>query len=229
MPLDRDGSQRLHPHQALDQPQGRGRQANRPGRGQLLHARRQMRRLPHRRVVHVQVVANGADHHFPGVEPHPDAHLDAVGAAHRFRVLAHGRLHGQGGVAGPQGVVLMGQRRPEEGHDAVAQHLIHRALEAVYGVHHAMQGGIEELLGGFRVEVLNQLGGVLDVGEQHRHLLAFAFQGAAGGEDLLGEIGRGVGEGSALGGGSGCGRARAHFQSTRALCHAHPPQAVWPR
>ena len=101
----------------------------------------------------MQVVANGADHDFPGVEPHPDTHLDAVGAAHRFGVLAHGGLHGQGGVAGAQGVVLMGQRRPEEGHDAVAQHLVHRALEAVHGVHHSVQGGIEELLGGFRVEV----------------------------------------------------------------------------
>ena len=141
-PPDRDGSQRLHPHQALDQPQGRGRQANRPGRGQLLHARRQMRRLPHRRVVHVQVVANGAHHHFPRVEPHPDAHLNAVGAAHHFGVLAHGSLHSKGGVAGPQGVVLMGQGRPEEGHDAIAQHLVDRALIAVYSVHHNMEGGI---------------------------------------------------------------------------------------
>jgi hypothetical protein len=119
-PFDRYRSQRLHLYQALDQPQGGGRQANRAGRGQLLHTRRQMRCLPHRRVVHVQVVANGADHDFPGVEPHPDAQLDAVGMAHRFRVLAHGGLHGQGGVAGPQGVILMGQGSPEERHNAVA-------------------------------------------------------------------------------------------------------------
>ncbi len=96
----------------------------------------------------------------------------------------------------------MGQRRAEEGHDAVAQHLVHRALEAVYGVHHGVQGRVEELLGGFRVEIPDQLGRVFDVGEQHRDLLAFACQGATGGEDLLCEMGRGIGEGRAfLGGG----------------------------
>jgi type I restriction enzyme M protein len=86
---------------------------------------------------------------FTGVEPHPDAQLDAVGAAHCFRVLAHGRLHGQGGVAGAQGVILMSEGGPKEGHNAVAQHLVHRALEAVYRLHHAMQGGVQHLLGGF--------------------------------------------------------------------------------
>ena len=151
-----------------------------------------MRRLPHCRVVHVQVVANSADHDFPGVEPHPDTHLNAVDAAHRFCVLAHGRLHRQGGVAGAQGVIFVGQRSPKEGHNAVAQHLVHRALIAVHGLHHAVQSGVEELLGGFRVEVLNQLGRVLDIGKQHRHLFAFTFQGTAGGEDLLGEIRWGI-------------------------------------
>ena len=48
--------------------------------------------------------------------------------------------------------------------------------------------------GRLRVEVLNQLGRVLDIGKQHRHLFAFAFQGTAGGEDLLGEIRWGIGQ-----------------------------------
>jgi hypothetical protein len=188
-PLDRDGSQRLHLHQALDQPQGRGGQPNCPRRGQLLHAGRQMRRLPHRRVVHVQVVTNGPHHHFAGVQSHPDTQLDAVGAAHRLGILAHGCLHGQGGVAGSQGMVLMGQGRAKEGHEAITQNLVHRALIAVHSVHHGVQDGVEELLCGFRVEVANQLGGTSDVGKQDGDLLAFAFQGAARGQDLLREIG----------------------------------------
>ena len=40
-----------------------------------------------------------------------------------------------------------------------------------------MQGRIEESLGGFRVEVTNQLGRAFEVGKQHRHLFALAFQG----------------------------------------------------
>ena len=75
------------------------------------------------------------------------------------------------------------------------EHLVDGALEAVHGVHHELQGRIEELLGGFGIEVADQLGGAFEVGKQHRHLLALAFQGTAGRQDLLGEIGRGVGEG----------------------------------
>jgi hypothetical protein len=50
-------------------------------------------------------------------------------------------------------------------HDAVTQHLVHRALETVHRVHHALQGRIEEFLGSFRVEVADQLGGAFEVGE----------------------------------------------------------------
>jgi hypothetical protein len=50
------------------------------------------------------------------------------------------------------------------------------------------------VLGGFGIEVADQFGRALEVGKQHRHLFAFAFQGTAGGENLLREIGRGVGE-----------------------------------
>ena len=41
----------------------------------------------------------------------------------------------------------------KERHDAVAQHLIHRAFKAVYRVHHVAQGRVEEGLGLFGVEV----------------------------------------------------------------------------
>ena len=71
--------------------------------------------------------------------------------------------------------------------------------------------GSRELLGGFGIEPPDEFGGVLEVGKQHDHLLAFAFEGTAGRRDLLGEVGRGVGEGHAgqglpgsrRGGGSG--------------------------
>ena len=108
--------------------------------------------LAHRRVVHVQVVANGADHDFPGVEPHPDAHLDAVGALHLVGVSAHRRLHGHGRVTGPHSMVFVGHRRPEQGHDAIAQHLVHGAFVAVHRVHHDMQRRIQQCLGRFRIE-----------------------------------------------------------------------------
>ena len=81
-PLHRNRPQRVDLHQALDQPQGRGRQQDTARHGHLLHARRQMGRLPDRRVVHVQVVADRPHHHLAGVEPDPDVHSQAMRAPH---------------------------------------------------------------------------------------------------------------------------------------------------
>ena len=43
-------------------------------------------------------------------------------------------------------MILMGNGRPEEGHNAVAQHLVDRALLAVHGVHHNVDGRVQEPL-----------------------------------------------------------------------------------
>ena len=116
----------------------------------------------------------------PGVEPDPQQHLQPVGAADVLRVAPQRGLHRQGGIAGAQGVVLVGNGRTEHGHDAIARHIVHRALKAVHGVHHAVQGRIEERLAGFGIEVTDQLGIPFEVGKQHGHLLALALQGAFG-------------------------------------------------
>jgi hypothetical protein len=123
----------------------------------------------------MQIIANGPHHHLTGVEAHPQAQGHAVRAPHLIGIVAQCRLHGQGGVAGTQGVILMGNGGPKERHDAIPKHLIHRALEAVHRVHHAVDGRIEELLGRFWVEVFDQLGGVFEVSKQDGDLLAFAF------------------------------------------------------
>src|SRR5262249_47787441 len=57
-------------------------------------------------------------------------------------------------------------------------------------------------LAGFWIEVTDQFGIPFEVGKQHGDLLALALHGASGGEDLLGKIGRRVGQrGTSLGGG----------------------------
>jgi hypothetical protein len=97
-------------------------------------------------------------------------------------------------------VVFVGNGGSKQGHNAIAEHLVHRAFKAVHRLHHAVNGWVEELLGGFGIEAADEFRRVLEIGKQHRDLLAFAFQGAFGGEDLLGEIRRGVGEGRLPGG-----------------------------
>ena len=90
-------------------------------------------------------------------------------------------------------MVLVGERRAEQRHDAVAHHLVDGALVAVDGLHHPLEDRVEELARLLGVAVGEQLHRALEVGEQDRDLLALAFQGGLGGEDLLGEVLRGVG------------------------------------
>jgi hypothetical protein len=51
---------------------------------------------------------------------------------------------------------------------------------------HALQHRVEELPRLLGIAVGQQLHGALQVGKQHRDLLAFAFEGGLGGEDFLG-------------------------------------------
>ena len=115
----------------------------------------------------------------------------------------------------------MRQRRPKQGHDAIAHHLVDGAFVLVHGRHHAVEHRIEQLPRLLRVALGQQLHGPLEVGEEHRDLLALAFQGGAGGEDLLGEVWRGVGQGClVLSQGRGCGWRWDH------LWGAGPEQAA---
>ena len=97
----------------------------------------------------MQIVADGAHHHFTGVEA--DTALEGQPWARRTScgIPAKRRLHGQRRITGPGGMIFMGYRSPKESHDAVAQHLVDRAVVAVHRVHHGLQGRVEELLDGF--------------------------------------------------------------------------------
>ena len=89
-------------------------------------------------------------------------------------------------------MVLVGDRRAEQGHDPVAGELVDRALEAVDALAEDREEAVHDpppLLG---VALLGELHRAHHVGEQHRHLLALALQGAAAGADLLGEVLRGM-------------------------------------
>ena len=147
-----------------------------------------MRRLADRRVVHVQVAADGADHHLAGVQSHPDLDIDAMPAAHILGVLGHRPLHTEGCITRAHGMILVGERRAEQRHDPVAHDLVDRALVAVDRLHHVLEDGVEELPGLLGIAVGQQLHRALEVGEEHRHLLALALERALGGEDLLGEV-----------------------------------------
>jgi hypothetical protein len=57
----------------------------------------------------------------------------------------------------------------------------------MHGCPYALEHGIEELPRLLRVAVGHQLHRAFQVSEPNRHLLAFTFYGALGGQDLLGQ------------------------------------------
>jgi hypothetical protein len=89
-------------------------------------------------------------------------------------------------------MVLVGDRRPEQGHDAITHDLVDRALIAMHRRHQALQDRIEELAGLLGVAIRQQLHRALQVRKENRHLLALPFKRSLGLEDLLGEVDRGV-------------------------------------
>ena len=141
--------------------------------------------LPHCRVVHVQVTANGPHHHFPGIQPNADVDRYALRALHLSGVMLDRLLHAQRRIAGTHGMIFVGHRRPKQGHDAIAHDLVDRAFIAMHRLHHALQHRIQQLSGILGVAVGEEFHGAFEVRKQHRDLLAFAFQGTAGGEDFL--------------------------------------------
>jgi hypothetical protein len=187
-PLHAHRPQRLHLDVALGEAQRAGREAAAARAGELFHPGRDVRGLADGGVVQVQVAADGAHHDLARVEPDPDLDRDTVGASDAVGPGADGGVHVEGRVAGPHRVILVRQRRPEERHDPVAHDLVDRALVAVHGLDHPLQDRVEQLAGLFRVAVGQQLGRALEVGEQHRHLLALALERGPGLEDALGQV-----------------------------------------
>ena len=85
-------------------------------------------------------------------------------------------------------MVLVRDRRAEQRHDAVAQDPVDRAFVPMHRVHHDAERRIQNAPGVFRIGVLDQRERTLDVGEQHRHLLALALEGGARAQDALGQM-----------------------------------------
>jgi hypothetical protein len=177
----------------LTSPERVARDLDGTGLGGLLHARCEMGRHAHRRVADGQIVVDRSDHNFTRVEadPKPDRPRRIVRGALRspapYRVL-----HVERGATRPERMVLMGDRRAEDGHDPIAQHLVHGALIGMHGIDHDLLERIEQPAGLLRIQVPDELGRALDVGEQDGDLFALSLDRGARLQDLLGERGRGI-------------------------------------
>jgi hypothetical protein len=107
--------------------------------------------------------------------------------------LAQASSNLQGSQDRPPRLVFMGERRPEQGHKAVTQELIDRPLVAVDLDQGQLEKPVQEGVHGFGTHALSQDREVRQVAEKDGDLFALALEGASGGQDLLGEVLRGVG------------------------------------
>src|SRR6185295_6332797 len=128
------------------------------------------------------------DDDFAGVQADSDLDRNPFGPSDSVSVARHGFLHPQRGVAGTHRVVLVSERCTEQRHDPVAHHLIHGALVAVHGLHHAFEDGVEQLTRLLGVAVGEQFHRAFEIREEDSHLLALAFQRGLRGKDLLGDV-----------------------------------------
>jgi hypothetical protein len=163
------------------------REAHEPGRD--------VGRIADGRVVHAEVPTDCADDDDSGVQPRPQAEVDTVRAFHvglqRLKTVADRKRRRERAV----GVVLVRDRGAEERHDAVAEELVDRALVTVDRLEHDLERPVDDRVDVFGIEPLGHRREAGDVGEHDRHLLALAFDGAARGEDFVGEMLRRVGGG----------------------------------
>jgi hypothetical protein len=163
--------------------------------GELLHPRGQVGRLAHRRVVHVEIAADGPHDDLSGVQADTDLDHGPVSAPQLFRVLLHALLHHERRIARPHCVVLVGDRRAEERHDPIAHYLVDGAFVPVDGLHHALEHRVEELARLLGIAVGEQFHRALEVGEEDRDLFALTLQRGLRVDDPFGKVLRRVGVG----------------------------------
>ncbi|MNY00295.1 hypothetical protein D3C86_1327810 [compost metagenome] len=143
-----------------------------------LHPRGEVDRLTLDRVVALLLAAHRAGDDQAGVQPHPDPQADAGIGFEPVGEDACRLLHLPGGGQGSLRIVLVGDRRPEEGHDRVPDVLVDHPAEAVDGLGEHLEEAVDDGRDGFGIELLAHGGEARHVGEEHRHHPAIAGAGA---------------------------------------------------
>ena len=149
--------------------------------GGRFHPGGQVGGIAHGRVIHPQIIPDSPHHHGAGVEPEAHLEIHPVSALHFLAIGNQGLLNGQGRMAGPLGVIFMGDGRPEQGHDPVAPEFADRTLKAVDFIDQDPAAAVHDPVDLLRVQLLGHGGKPGHVGEHDRHQLALAFDGTAGG------------------------------------------------
>jgi hypothetical protein len=107
------------------------------------------------------------------LEEIPAVPLPKLGA-----MLVDQLLQAEGGERRPPGMVLVGDRRPEDGHEAVAQELVDRPLVAVDLGEGELEEAVEQQVHRLRPQPLGERRRPHEVAEDDRDLLALPSRAA---------------------------------------------------
>src|SRR5262245_896398 len=180
-------------------PRDEGRRAlahvHAPRIGELFEPRGEAHGFALRRVVHAKIVADLTHHDLARMDADPHREGEASRALHVLGIAAELAPARARRVAGSWGVILVGNRRAEQRHDAVPGVLVDRSLEPMDAVGKNSEETIQDRMPVLWVDLRGDLHRSLHVGEEHRHLFTLTLQGGARREDLLGEVLRSVGAG----------------------------------
>ena len=92
-----------------------------------------------RDIIGVEVIfTDRADDHLPRVNPDPHLEWETTFQAGLVTIPPHLFLHAQGGIEGALRMILMGNRCPEQGKDAVAECLGNISFVPMHGLHHQL-------------------------------------------------------------------------------------------
>jgi hypothetical protein len=85
-------------------------------------------------------------------------------------------------------VILVGDQGAEDRLDAIAPVLVHGSLEMVHAACEDLEEAVHYPIPLLRIDLLAEVHRTLEIREEDGHLLPLAFEGAAGRENLLGEV-----------------------------------------
>ena len=95
-------------------------------------------------------------------------------------------LHGQGGEATANGVILVRLRRAEQRHDAIALRFVDDAVVAKHGLIHEVEDGLQPPQAEFGIaQAVDQSGRIANVRKQYGQALALAALGVERLENVL--------------------------------------------
>ncbi len=127
---------------------------DRSRRGQRLQAGGEVGGIADRRVVHLEVVADGADDDRSGMDTDARGELEAASGVQAAIEITERLLDLPGGTHAAVGRILVRHGRAEQRHHAVAGQLIDDAFEAINLVKGQLQVLIEEVAIFLRIEAL---------------------------------------------------------------------------